>query len=86
MKEDASMIVRIEVECEKTSGKFVAKEDVAEEIVGLIDGSLYVDDSEYEITDVSVVDVFGPDPEDAVPVKDAPVSSMGEVDVNRGSF
>lgn len=55
-REDASMIVRLEVEVERVSGKFVSKEDVAEELVSAVDiGSIYVDDSEYEITNVVVV-------------------------------
>lgn len=48
-----SIKIIVEVEVEKTTGKFVAKDEIAEQIVESIEGadpgSLYVDESEYEV-------------------------------------
>lgn len=44
----------VEVEAEKTTGKFVGKDEIAEEIglwiEGADEGIVYVDESEYEVT------------------------------------
>ena len=48
------MIIMLEITVER-SGKFASKDDVANEPIGLVDGqTLYVEESEYEVTDVSV--------------------------------
>ena len=49
------MTILLEITVERTTGKFVLKDDVANELIGLVDGqTLYVEGSEYEVTDVSV--------------------------------
>jgi hypothetical protein len=50
-----SVIILLEISVERTSGKFASKDDVATELMGLVDGqNVYVEESEYEVTDVSV--------------------------------
>ncbi len=49
------MTIMLEITVERSTGKFASKDDVANELIGLVDGqTLYVEESEYEITDVSV--------------------------------
>ena len=49
------MIIMLEISVERSTGKFASKDDVANELIGLVDGqTLYVEESEYEVTDVSV--------------------------------
>lgn len=48
----------VEVELERTEGKFVSREDMAQELMDAIEssdpGSIDVDESSYEVTDFSV--------------------------------
>lgn len=45
----------LEINVERVSGKFASKDDVATELMGLVEGqNVYVEESEYEVTDVSV--------------------------------
>lgn len=49
----------VEVELEKTTGKFVAKDNIREELRELltsITDTLYIDESEYEVTSWEVTD------------------------------
>ncbi len=49
------MTIILEISVEHSTGKFASKDDVANELIGLVDGqTLYVEESEYEVTDVSV--------------------------------
>jgi hypothetical protein len=49
------MTIMLEITSERSTGKFASKDDVANELIGLVDGqTLYVEESEYEVTDVSV--------------------------------
>ena len=49
------MTIMLEITVEHSTGKFASKDDVANELIGLVDGqTLYVEESEYEVTDVSV--------------------------------
>ncbi len=49
------MIFYIEIEVEKTSGKFVSKDDVAEAVIAEIDnlGEIDLDDATYEVVSIS---------------------------------
>lgn len=51
------LAIRIDVEVNKTQGKFVSKGDIEEAIIAELSepGSLYVDESEYEVTMWEVV-------------------------------
>jgi hypothetical protein len=48
----------VEVELERTEGKFVSRDDMAQELLDAIEsadpGSIDVDESSYEVTDFSV--------------------------------
>src|SRR5439155_21985808 len=45
------MIIMLEISVERSTGKFASKDDVANELIGLVDGqTLYVEESEYEVT------------------------------------
>ncbi len=49
------MTIMLEITVEHSTGKFASKDDVANELIGLVDGqTLNVEESEYEVTDVSV--------------------------------
>jgi hypothetical protein len=49
------VIILLEISVERIRGKFASKDDVASELMGLVDGqNAYVENSEYEVTDVSV--------------------------------
>ena len=51
------LAIRIDIEVNKTQGKFVSKADIEEALVAEISepGSIYVDESEYEVTMWEVV-------------------------------
>jgi hypothetical protein len=52
-----SVEIKIEVELTKVNGPFASNSDIIEELEGMIASSLdsvYVGDSEYEITDYSI--------------------------------
>src|SRR5438093_77442 len=50
-----AVTIMLEITVERVSGKFASKDDVANDLLGLVDGqNIYVDESEYEVTDVSV--------------------------------
>ncbi len=50
--------LNVQVSLEKVQGKFVSKDEIIEQIQqemeASIPGSIYVDDSEYEVTDQSI--------------------------------
>ncbi len=57
----ARMTIMLEISVERTAGKFASKDDVANELIGLVDGhTLYVEESEYEVTNVSVYELPRP--------------------------
>lgn len=50
------MILNIEVEVERTSGRFVSKDAIFEELAAQLDiGTVQVEDSEYDILNVNLV-------------------------------
>lgn len=49
------VIIKLEVEVEKAEGKFVSRDEIGEELLGMLDGDIYVEDSVYSVTDSSVV-------------------------------
>lgn len=54
----AKITFTVEVNLQHNSGKFIAKDELADEILSSIEGadpgSIYIEDSEYEITDWNV--------------------------------
>lgn len=51
------MLVTIEVEVERVSGPFASRDAIGEALAEMVDvGSVYVDDSEYEVVGVNTVE------------------------------
>jgi hypothetical protein len=49
------MIVTLEVEVERVTGPFRSRDQIGEELAEMVDGTVYVDDSEYEVVNVDVL-------------------------------